>query len=116
MMNSYGGLRIRNPTKQKRARLNKLLQRKRKRSKNLKTLIKTRLSKLKKDLSKSESLIEKFETQKEEIEKDLGNPDHFNDIDKLNKLNQLYEEVQKNLEEANNNWETIAVDIDDLES
>ncbi len=74
-----------------------------------------KLSKLKKDLSKVESLIEQLETKKEQLEKDLGNPDHFNDLDKLEKLNKQYEETEKELNQANDNWGSFATEIDKLE-
>lgn len=74
------------------------------------------LSKLKKDLSKYEAEIEKLEALKISLESDLGDEANFNDLEKLDSINKQYEQVQSDLNTANENWERIAEEIDGLET
>ncbi|RJE72722.1 ABC-F family ATP-binding cassette domain-containing protein [Reichenbachiella sp. MSK19-1] len=84
--------------------------------KKAKDVDQVQLSKLNKELSAVEAKIEKLETEKAQQEVDMANPDHFNDLDKLNKLNAQYEKLQKQLEDATETWEDLALKIEELEN
>jgi len=74
------------------------------------------LSKLKKELAKIENEIETLETKKATLEEELADPDNFSDLDKLNKLNQQYEELIATLETLNDNWEVTGLQLEALEN
>lgn len=73
------------------------------------------LSKLKKELSKIESQIESDEKEKSELEKELANPENFTNSEKLEGLNRAYESIILSLEEQNNQWEVVGLQIEALE-
>ncbi|MFY0652981.1 MAG: ABC-F family ATP-binding cassette domain-containing protein [Cyclobacteriaceae bacterium] len=90
-------------------------QEKQKSSKPKATSDQKELSKLKKELQNIEDQIEKFEQQKSNLESDLANPDNFSDSEKLQELNTEYEKVSGELEVLNDRWETVGIQIEQLE-
>ncbi|PIB35713.1 ABC transporter ATP-binding protein [Reichenbachiella sp. 5M10] len=84
--------------------------------KKTKSVDQNQLSKLKKELQTVESNIEKLEEKKIELEADLANPEHFNDLDKLSKLDQSYKKLQEDLESKNNRWEELVMEVEELEN
>lgn len=73
------------------------------------------LSKLKKELSKIESQIESEEEKKSKLEDELANPENFSDSVKLDTLNQAYEAIVLSLNEQNDRWEVVGLQIEALE-
>ncbi|UXX78463.1 ABC-F family ATP-binding cassette domain-containing protein [Reichenbachiella carrageenanivorans] len=73
------------------------------------------LTKLKKELTKVESDLEKLEAKKTELEAEMADPTNFNDAEKLDKLNQTYESNSQTLANKDQEWETIAEKIEELE-
>lgn len=74
-----------------------------------------RLNKLKKDLEKLEAKIEKLEAQEAHLEKELANPDHFNDLQKLQDIDRDFQKIKTELEGKNDEWEKLATEIEAIE-
>ncbi|UXP30922.1 ABC-F family ATP-binding cassette domain-containing protein [Reichenbachiella agarivorans] len=81
-----------------------------------KNIDQVQLSKLKKELNNVESNIEKLEAEKKQLEADLANPDHFNDLEKLSALDQSYKKLQADLDDKNERWESLVMEIEEIES
>ncbi len=69
---------------------------------------------LDKQIVSMESEIEQRETEKEEIEKQLADPEIFKDEKKSKIINQRYQELQKQLPELYEKWEMVQVDLEGL--
>jgi len=73
------------------------------------------LKKLKKELEAVETKIEALEAQKEQLETEMADPGIFSDFDKLQEKQQAHESTEADLEKAQNQWESLAEKIDELE-
>jgi ATP-binding cassette, subfamily F, member 3 len=74
-----------------------------------------KISDLNRELKKVEDAIHKIQQEKEKIETELAKPEVFGNFEKLNEFQQLYEKVDLKLEEENKKWESIALEIEELE-
>lgn len=77
---------------------------------------KQQLKKLNQDLSKLESLIEELEKAIKEKEAEMADPEIFNNQDKLSLINNAYISDKSALEKAQDDWETLAEEIMNLEA
>ncbi len=59
--------------------------------------------------------VQKLVTEKETIEAELAKPEVYGSIDKLNEQQRKFEKVDSQLEEENKKWESIALEIEELE-
>ncbi len=74
------------------------------------------LKNLQKELSKAEALIERLQSDKLRLETEMAHPDTYSDFEKLSGVQSQFNDVNKELAEANAKWEELAVAIDNLES
>ncbi len=74
-----------------------------------------KISDLNRELKKVEDSIHKIQQEKEKIEIEMAKPEVFGDFEKLNELQQQYEKVDFKLEEENKKWESIALEMEELE-
>lgn len=72
------------------------------------------LKNLEKELKKIEEQIETLQANKLKVEGEMARPEIFSDFEKLNKVQQQFNQVNKELDEANTRWEALATSIDDL--
>ena len=78
--------------------------------------LKKQLQVYKRDMENMEKEIEQLENQKISIETLLAKPEVFGNVDKLLEVNQSFEQVNRQLEEQQKKWETLAIQIDELEA
>ena len=76
---------------------------------------KYQLSKLKSALEALENEIEQIEKEIAEAEALMSNPEVYSNIDKLSETNKIYDNLKKQLEAKNINWESLVEQIDNLE-
>lgn len=74
-----------------------------------------KLNALNKDLNKTEAVIQQLAKEKEKVELELSKPDVYGNPDKLMEVQQRFEKVDAQLEEENKRWESIALEIEELE-
>jgi ATP-binding cassette, subfamily F, member 3 len=74
-----------------------------------------KISDLNRELKKVEDAIHKIQQDKEKIEVEMAKPEVFGNFEKLNEFQQQYEKVDFKLEEENKKWESIALEIEELE-
>jgi len=74
-----------------------------------------KLNALNKDLAKIETVIQKLAKEKEAVEAELSKPEVYGNPDKLMEAQQKFEKVDTQLEEENKKWESIALDIEEIE-
>lgn len=74
------------------------------------------LKKLKKELESVETNIESLEAEKEKLENAMADPSTFSDFNKLQEKQQSHETVEQKLEAAQEQWEKLAEQIDQLEA
>jgi ATP-binding cassette subfamily F protein 3 len=74
-----------------------------------------KLNALNKDLTKIETFIQKLAKEKEGIETELSRPEIYGNPDKLLEVQQKFEKVDTQLEEENKKWESIALEIEEIE-
>lgn len=74
-----------------------------------------KLNALNKDLNKTEALIQQLVKEKEKVELELSKPEVYGNPDKLQEYQQKFEKVDAQLEEENKRWESIALEIEELE-
>ena len=74
-----------------------------------------KLNSLHKELKQVEMTVQKLVTEKETIEAELAKPEVYGSIDKLNEQQRKFEKVDSQLEEENKKWESIALEIEELE-
>lgn len=73
------------------------------------------IKKLNKKIAELEEQIEKLESQKAESEKQLADPAIFNDVEALKRQNAEYRKIQDLLNNANNEWEAVMIEVEELE-
>jgi ATP-binding cassette subfamily F protein 3 len=74
------------------------------------------LKKLNQDLSKMEQQIATLEKEVKDVEAKLSAPGIFNDASKLKETNALYQQKQNELKQLQQQWETLAEQIMELEA
>lgn len=74
-----------------------------------------KISDLNRELKKVEDSIHKIQQEKEKIETEMTKPEVFGNFEKLNEFQQQYEKVDFKLEEENKKWESIALEMEELE-
>jgi len=74
-----------------------------------------KLNALNKDLGKVEAVIQKLAKEKEAIETELAKQEVYSNPEKLQEVQQKFEKVDSQLEEENKKWESIALEIEDIE-
>lgn len=74
-----------------------------------------KIKQLKNKVAKVEDEIMNFEMTIEECETQLGDPEIYQNATKLQEVNDLYEKTKKQLEQANETWEELAEELDELE-
>lgn len=73
------------------------------------------LKKLQIRLEETEFAVTGLENEKQDIEKELAKPAVYGDVDLLEESTQKFEEINRKLSEANSTWETLALQIEELE-
>lgn len=73
------------------------------------------IKKLNKKIAELEEQIEKLESQKAESEKQLADPAIFNDVEALKRQNAEYRKIQDLLNNANDEWEAVMIEVEELE-
>ncbi len=73
-----------------------------------------KLKLLEKDLKKIEDELESLEKRRAELEEEMAKPEVFGNFEKLQQKQLIFEEVEKELREANEKWNHIATAIDEL--
>jgi len=73
-----------------------------------------KLKLLEKDLKKIEEELESLEKRRGELEEEMAKPEVFGNFEKLQQKQLMFEEVEKELREANERWNHIATAIDEL--
>lgn len=73
------------------------------------------LKALQKSLQVEEDAIEKLEGQIESLERELAKPEVYQNEGKLRETQEQYEQAKKELDTAQNKWEEMAMEIDELE-
>jgi ATP-binding cassette subfamily F protein 3 len=63
-----------------------------------------------------EDKISKLEEKKTDLEHQLGDPAIYNDSAALAKANASYQEVQQNLAQANQDWESAMIELEEVEA
>lgn len=71
--------------------------------------------KLERAVSDAEAKIEKLEAEEKEIQTEMANPDIAASFEKLGPLQEKLSAVQKQLDQANNNWENALDALDEFE-
>ncbi len=74
------------------------------------------VNRLKRELKKVEEQIEQLELKKGELEQELANPDNFSDAEKLAALNLKYEQTTEELDTLSEQWETVGLQLEELEN
>jgi ATP-binding cassette, subfamily F, member 3 len=74
-----------------------------------------KISDLNRELKKVEDSIHKTQQEKEKIEAEMAKPEVFGNFEKLNEFQQQYEKIDFKLEEENKKWESIALEMEELE-
>jgi ATP-binding cassette subfamily F protein 3 len=72
------------------------------------------LKALEKDLKKVEDQIESLQTSRTSLENEMAKPEVYSDFEKLKKIQDDFDKVRRDLDDANARWETIATAIDQL--
>ncbi|MEK6480119.1 ABC-F family ATP-binding cassette domain-containing protein [Catalinimonas sp. 4WD22] len=73
------------------------------------------LKRLKSELEKAENKVMELEEQKEQLEKELAKPSVFGNVDLLAENSQKFDTVERELAEATENWDELAMKIEELE-
>ncbi|GMQ24261.1 ABC-F family ATP-binding cassette domain-containing protein [Algoriphagus sp. oki45] len=76
---------------------------------------KRELKKLEEQVEKIEKEIESLELLKAETEESLADPEIYSDEEKARKIQASYENIQKNLAEANSKWEELVEHVSTLQ-
>src|SRR5260221_2247025 len=74
-----------------------------------------KLNALNKDLNKTEIVIQRLAKEKEMIEAELSKQEVYGNPDRLMEVQQKFEKVDAQLEEENKKWESIALEIEEVE-
>ena len=75
-----------------------------------------KISDLNRELKKVEDAIHKLQRDKEAIEVVLTKPEVYSDFEKLRTVQEQFEKADFRLEEENKRWESIALEIEELEA
>jgi ATP-binding cassette, subfamily F, member 3 len=73
-----------------------------------------KLKSLEKDLKKVEEEIGSLEHKKTTLENEMAKPDVFGDFQKLQEVQATFDAVDRELKSANEKWEALALEIDEL--
>jgi ATP-binding cassette, subfamily F, member 3 len=74
-----------------------------------------KISDLNRELKNVEDAIHRVQLEKEKIEAEMALPEVYGNFEKLNTFQQQYEKVDLRLEEENKKWESLALEIEELE-
>lgn len=74
------------------------------------------IKKLNQKVSDLEDKISKLEEKKTDLEHQLGDPTIYNDSAALAKANAAYQEIQQNLAQANQDWESAMIELEEVEA
>jgi len=74
-----------------------------------------KLKALNKELKKIEEAVQRLVKEKESIESELTKPEVYSNAEKLMTQQQLFEKVDLQLEEENKRWESVALEIEEIE-
>jgi ATP-binding cassette, subfamily F, member 3 len=74
-----------------------------------------KISDLNRELKKVEDSIHTIQQEKEKIEVEMAKPEVFGNFEKINEVQQQYEKIDFKLEEENKKWESIALEVEELE-
>jgi len=74
-----------------------------------------KISDLNRELKKVEDAIHLVQLEKEKIEAEMATPEVYGNFEKLNDCQQKYEKIDLRLEEENKKWESLALEIEELE-
>ena len=74
------------------------------------------LKNLEKELKKVEDRIETLQKERSNLEMELSRPEVYSDFGKLNVVQEKFNAVTKDLNEANSKWEQLATQIDQMNS
>jgi ATP-binding cassette subfamily F protein 3 len=73
-----------------------------------------KIKSLKADLKRTEDSIAQLEKEKATVEADLSKPDVYGNPDKLSKAKAAFGKVEKGLNEANEKWDALVNQLDDI--
>jgi ATP-binding cassette subfamily F protein 3 len=73
-----------------------------------------KIKSLQADVKRTEDLIAQLEKDKSAAEAELAKPDVYGNVDKLAKAQQQFEAIDKKLGEANEKWEVLVTQLDEL--
>ena len=73
------------------------------------------LKKLHNELEKAEKTVMQLEEQKDAQEKELAKPSVYGDVHLLSEHTEKFEAIEKKLAEANDRWEMLALQVEELE-
>ncbi len=73
------------------------------------------IKKLQSELVKAEKEVMQLEKQKESLEKELAKPSVYGNVELLAENTDKFEQVEKELHEATQNWEMVALQVEELE-
>ncbi|NOS94214.1 MAG: ABC-F family ATP-binding cassette domain-containing protein [Cyclobacteriaceae bacterium] len=74
-----------------------------------------KIAELNKELKKIEDAIQVAQQEREKIETEMAKPEVFSNFEKLNAQQQLFEKADAKLEELNQRWESVALEIEEWE-
>ena len=66
-------------------------------------------------IDQAEKEIEDLEAKEKDIQSEMANPEIASNFDKLGPLQEQLDEIQKQLDTANNNWEKAIEELDNFE-
>lgn len=72
------------------------------------------LKNLEKELKRTEERIERLESEKSKLETEMAAPEVYSDFSKLNVVQEKFNSVTRELNEANTKWEELVTGIDEL--
>ena len=75
-----------------------------------------KINDLNRELKKVEDAIHKLQQQKDAIEVEMAKPEAYSDFEKLRAIQDQFEKADFKLEEENKKWESIALEIEELEN
>ncbi|MFP4090395.1 MAG: ribosomal protection-like ABC-F family protein [Cyclobacteriaceae bacterium] len=73
------------------------------------------LKKLQAELSQAEAEVMRLEEEKGKVEKELAKPSVFGNVDLLSEHTEKFEKLEKQLDEATQNWEMLVLRTEELE-
>jgi len=73
-----------------------------------------KLKSLEQELNKVEEQIEKFQTEKQQIELEMSKPEIFGNPDRLKSIQEIFNRNNSELEVLNKKWEQIALSMDEI--